>query len=96
MWLPIVFWVALLPLVIILIVTFVKTGKLYGLFYVLSVFTYVIAMAFAIDAYGTSKTTILLILVLSAVVMIMLGTYFAKRKKTQKAALPRPQKVVKK
>ena len=80
MWLSVVFWILLIPLVIFLIITYAKTRKLYGMFYLLSIFTYIMTMLFAIDKYGSNKTTVLLILVLSAAVMIMLGAYFAKRR----------------
>jgi len=84
MWLSVVFWILLIPLIVFLIITYAKTRKLYGMFYLLSIFTYVMTMLFAIDKYGSNKTTVLVILILSAAVMIMLGAYFAKKRNTSK------------
>ena len=79
-WVTVVFWVLLVPLAIILAITYATTKETFRLFYILSIFTYVMTVLYYIDKYGSNKNFILIVLVASAILMLLLGTYFAKKK----------------
>ena len=73
MWAQVVFWVLLVPLLIVLLVIYVKSRRLYRLFYILSVFTYAMTVMYAIDAYQLGRNAIIGLLALSSVVMMYVG-----------------------
>lgn len=82
----------LIPLLIILIVIYAKTTKLFNLCYVLSVFSYVNLIIYWIDAFELKKNSIIALLVLSAVVMILFGLSLAKSRDKialQQKAIPK-------
>jgi hypothetical protein len=68
------FWISLVAGIIL----FANYKKIYPLFYMISVALYVFTTGFAIDVYEIGKFGILTILVLSAVIFMILGTYFSK------------------
>ena len=76
----IAFWVLLIPLLVILFITYVKTKEWYRLVYLVSVFSYVLMVLYWIDAYSLSRNAIFGLLALSAVVMIWLGWFFSNAK----------------
>ncbi|HLC32813.1 MAG TPA: hypothetical protein VJJ82_03235 [Candidatus Nanoarchaeia archaeon] len=80
MWVQIVFWVLLVPLLILLFAVYFKSRKLYRLFYILSVFTYTMLVMYLIDAYALGRNAILGLLAFSAVLMMFLGYYFRGKK----------------
>lgn len=88
MWWQILFWVLLVPCLIILGIIYGTSKKLYKLFYVLATFTYVITIAYVIDVYNLDRNWILSLLTLSAILMILLG-YQLTRKKEKPAKRPR-------
>lgn len=87
----------LIPLLVILIVIYAKTTKLYNLLYVLSVFSYVNLIIYWIDAFELQKNSIIVLLVLSAVVMILFGVSLAKSREKnalqQKVSSKKQQKI---
>ncbi|MBS3124912.1 hypothetical protein J4211_01505 [Candidatus Woesearchaeota archaeon] len=80
MWAEIVFWVLLVPLLILLFVVYLKSRQLYRLFYILSVFTYSMLVMYLIDAYSLGRNWILGLLAFSALLMMFLGYYFRGKK----------------
>ena len=75
-WVEIVFWLLIVPLLIFLLVVYVKSKKLYRVSYILSVFTYSMTVMYAIDAYDLGRNAILGLLALSAAIMMALGYHF--------------------
>lgn len=69
-----IFWISL----IVGIILFVKSKKLYPVIYLISIALYVFTAGFVIDAYSLGKLGILLTLVISAIVFMLLGYYFSK------------------
>ena len=69
-----IFWISL----IVGIILFVKSKKLYPVIYLVSIALYIFTAGFVIDAYSLGKLGILLTLVISAVVFMLLGYYFSK------------------
>ncbi len=69
-----VFWISF----IIAIILFIKTRKLYHVFYLISVALYIFTAGFAIDVFELGKFGILSVLVLSAVLFMILGFYLSK------------------
>jgi len=84
MWSIVVFWLLLIPLLITLIVTYAKSKRFYRMFYILSVFTYTMAITYVIDAYELGRDPILGLLGFSAVLMMYIGYRFHKATKRKK------------
>lgn len=84
MWSVIVFWILIVPLVILMAIVYGTGRKLYRLFYILSVFTYAMTVMYAIDAFELGKNAIILLLALSSLIMILLGLKFRGRKKRKR------------
>lgn len=80
-WAPVVFWALLVPLIIILLIVYLKGKAFYRLLYILSVFTYAMTIMYWIDVYHLGRNTIVGLLLLSAVMMIMIGRLYRKSKK---------------
>ena len=83
MFVEVVFWILLVPLVITLLVMYIRSKKLYRLFYLLSIFTYAMLILYVIDAYELGANAIILLLVVSAILMILIG-YFKFRNEPKK------------
>ncbi|PIN75479.1 hypothetical protein COV18_02910 [Candidatus Woesearchaeota archaeon CG10_big_fil_rev_8_21_14_0_10_37_12] len=85
MFVEIVFWILLVPLAITLLVMYIRSKKLYRLFYLLSIFTYAMLILYVIDSYELGANAIILLLVISAILMILIGYYkFRTVKKTRR------------
>lgn len=78
MWVEIVFWILLVPMLIFLLVIYFKSRRLYKLFYILSIFTYTMMIMYVIDAYDFGRNLIILLLAFSAVLMMFIGYKFHK------------------
>lgn len=85
-WAPAVFGMLLIPLLIILLIVYLKSKKFYRLVYILSVFTYAMTIMYWIDVYQLKRNPIIGLLLLSSILMIMIGRFMRKekRKKTNK------------
>ncbi len=79
-WILPVFGTLLIPLFIILIVTYFITKKISRLMFVVSLFTYTIGILFLIDKYDMSKNAIIITLIISAIILMYIGYYMIKRK----------------
>lgn len=87
MWWEIVFWLLLVPCLIILGITYGTGKKLYKLLYVLAIYTYVTLATYVIDVFSLGRNWILSILVFSAILLILIGFFMSKnssKKKTKK------------
>lgn len=78
MWMHIVFWILLVPLLVLLFIVYFKSRKLYRLAYILSIFTYTMSVMYFIDAYSLGRNSIILLLAFSAILMTYLGYHFHK------------------
>jgi len=81
MWAQVVFWVLVIPLLIVLFIVYIKSKQLYRLMYILSVFTYSMAIMYSIDAYDLGRNAILGLLAFSAALMMLIGYHFHEIKK---------------
>ena len=83
-WAPVVFWVLLVPLLIVMLIVYLRSKKFSKLVYILSVFTYAMTIMYWIDAYKLGRNAIVGLLVLSAILMMYLGKtqHNQKQKKT--------------
>ncbi len=79
-WAPIVFWILLVPLLIVMLIVYLRSRQFFRLVYILSVFTYAMTIMYWIDAYRLGRNAIVGLLVVSSLLMIGLG--FIMRKKT--------------
>lgn len=84
MWWLLLFWVLLIPLLVVMGVVYGTSRKLYKLFYVLTLFTYVIFIAYVIDVFHLGKQWVLLLLVGSAALMLFIGYYMTRQKPRRK------------
>ena len=75
-----IFWISL----IIGIILFIKSKKLYPVVYLISIALYVFTAGFIIDVYSFGKLGILLTLVISAIVFMLLGYYFSRLIRSEK------------
>ena len=69
-----IFWIGL----IVGIILFAKSKRLYSVFYVISIALYIFTAGFMIDAFNFGKNGILITLVFSAILFMVLGYYFSK------------------
>lgn len=81
-----VFAALIVPLLIILLIVYLRGKKFYRLVYILSVFTYAMTIMYWIDVYQLKRNPIIGLLLLSSIFMIMIGRLMRKekRKKTNK------------
>ena len=84
MWWPVVFWVLLVPLLIVLGITYASTRKLYRLSHLLSLFTYIVLIAYVIDVFRLNKDWILGLLFLSTILIIGAGVYVSRQQPKKK------------
>lgn len=84
MWWPAVFWILLLPLLIVLGITYASTKKLYRLCQLLALFTYIVMIAYVIDSFMLGKNWILFLLFLSTLLIIGAGVYVSRKKSRKK------------
>ena len=80
-WAPVVFWVLLIPLIIVLLIVYLRSKQLYRLLYILAVFTYAMTIMYWIDVYQLGRNSIIGLLVLSSLLMILIGRLFHKNEK---------------
>ncbi|MEM3154565.1 MAG: hypothetical protein QW165_03320 [Candidatus Woesearchaeota archaeon] len=80
-WTPVVFWILLVPLLIIMLIVYLRSKKFSRLVFILSVFTYAMAVMYWIDAYQLGRNAIVLLLVLSSLLMIFVGWLIHREKK---------------
>jgi len=73
MWVQYVFWPLFIITLIVLLVVYLVSKRLSRLFFILSVFTYVMFVLYWIDAYLLGKNAITSLLALSAALMIFIG-----------------------
>jgi hypothetical protein len=79
MWWPVVFWILLIPLIIVEFIIFLKTKKFTWLVYALAIFTYVIAVTYTIDVFSLNRNIVILVLLISAGLMAWLGRQFSRK-----------------
>ncbi len=80
-WAPIVFWVLLVPLLVVMLVVYLRSKQFYRLVYILSVFTYAMTIMYWIDAYRLGRNAIVGLLVASSLLMIFIGYTMHKKVK---------------
>src|SRR5574341_490640 len=80
-WAPIVFWVLLIPLLIIMLIVYLRSNKFSRLVFILSVFTYAMTVMYWIDAYQLGRNAIVFLLVISSLLMIFVGWLIHREKK---------------
>ena len=83
-WAPVVFWVLLIPLIIVLLIVYLRSKRLYRLLYIASVFTYAMTIMYWIDVYQLGRNSIIGLLVLSSLLMILIGRLFHKKNEKRK------------
>lgn len=79
-WAPIVFWVLLVPLLIVMLIVYLRSKKFSRLVFILSVFTYAMTVMYWIDAYKLGRNAIVGLLVASSILMMYLGWRMHKEK----------------
>ncbi len=79
MWVQVVFWVLVIPLLILLMILYARGKKLYRVMYILSAFTYSMLIMYLIDAYDLNRDWILGLLALSTIIMMFAGYHFHKK-----------------
>lgn len=82
--LGITFFVLIVPLIVVLIFTYLKNKKIYPLMFIVSIFTYINMVSYVIDAFQLKKNGIIIILGLSAVIMILAGLYIDRKNRARK------------
>lgn len=75
------FWILLVPLLIILAITYFRSKQFYPLMYILGIFSYVNLIAYIIGAYTLQKNGIILTLTVSALFMIFIGYRMSRKRK---------------
>jgi hypothetical protein len=78
-WMPVVFWILLIPLLVVLLFTYIRGKKLHRLAYILAVFTYTMTIMYWIDAFNLGRNVIISMLLFSSILMIFVG-YLMHRK----------------
>lgn len=73
--LSITFAITLIPVIIALGVSYYKSQDLHPLLYILSLYTFVLTVSYAIDVFELGRNGVLLVLTGAAVTMILLGKY---------------------
>ena len=71
----------LIPLVIIMMIVYLRTQKIFTLAFSVSALTYIIGIFFIIDKLELGKNTIFLLLIFSAILMVGVGIYLTRGKK---------------
>lgn len=82
-WWMVVFWLLLIPLIIVEIIVYLMSKKFYWLVYALAIFTYVISVCYMVDVFDMGKNAIILILLASAALMFVVGRQIGKKAKRQ-------------
>jgi hypothetical protein len=85
MWWQVVFWLLLVPLIVIEFFLFLKTRKYSWLIFALAIFTYVVAVNYIIDVFDLGRNAIIIILLASAGVMVLIGRQLRKEASHPKA-----------
>lgn len=84
MWWQVVFWILLLPLVIVEIIVFLKTKRFSWLIYSLAIFSYVVAVSYTLDVFSAGRNAVILTLLASSGLMVLMGRYLGRRVKKAK------------
>lgn len=71
----------LIPLVVIMIIIYLKAQKIYTLSFSLSALTYITAILFTIDKFELNENVIFLLLIFSAILMTIVGIYLTRSNK---------------
>ena len=79
MWVEVVFWALLIPLVALLFVVYLRSKQLFRVSYMLSIFTYSMLIMYSIDAYDLGRNAILGLLFFSTILMMLVGYHFRGR-----------------
>ena len=87
-WWMVVFWLLLVPLIIVELVVYLKSKKFYWLIYALAIFTYVISVCYTVDVFDLGKNAVILVLLASAALMFIVGRQLGKKVKPQKRVRP--------
>lgn len=77
-WAPTVFWILLVPLLVVMLIVYLRGKKFFRLVYITSVFTYAMTIMYWIDAYKLGRNSIIGLLVASSVLMIFIGWWMHK------------------
>jgi hypothetical protein len=85
MWWQAVFWILLIPLIVIELIVFLKSRKFSWLLFAASVFTYIVAVCYTIDVFKMGRNGIILTLLASAVLMFIIGRMLGKKVKKEKS-----------
>lgn len=85
-WWFVVFWILLIPLIVIELIIFLKSRKFFWLVFALAVFTYIVAVSYTIDVFDLGRNAIILILLASAALMFIIGRQLGKRPRKRVAA----------
>ncbi len=75
----VLFWVLLVPVLIVMGIVYGTSKQLYKLFQILATYTYIITIAYVIDVFDLSRDWILALLTLSAILLLILGYQLTKR-----------------
>jgi hypothetical protein len=78
MWWQAVFWILLIPLVIVEIIVFLKTKRFAWLLYALAIFVYVVAVCYTLDVFAVGRNAIILTLLASSALMALIGRRLGK------------------
>lgn len=92
-WAPIVFWILLIPLLIIMLIVYLRSKRFSRLVFILSVFTYAMTVMYWIDAYRLGRNAIVGLLVASSLLMIFLGWRMHRGEKIKKTKSTRNAKL---
>jgi len=79
MWWIAVFWILLVPLVIIEFVVYLKTRKFSWLVYAIALFTFITAVNYTIDVFSLSRNAIIIILLACSALMALIGRQIGKK-----------------
>ena len=69
-----IFWIAF----VLGIILFIKTRKMYNIFYLISIALYIFTVSFMIDVFSFAKFGILTTLIVSAIAFMLLGYYLSR------------------
>lgn len=83
-WAPVVFWALLVPLLIVMLIVYLRSKRFYRLVYILAVFTYAMMIMYWIDAYKLGRNAIIALLAASSLVMILIGYLMHKKAAVKK------------
>ncbi len=86
MWWEAVFWILLLPLVVVEIIVFLRTKRFSWLLYSLAIFTYVVAVSYTLDVFSAGRNAVILTLLASSGLMVLIGRHLGRKVRKAKRA----------